>query len=65
MLKFKNILKGKLAEEGKTLTSLAAQLNTLPQSLSNKLNRGTITYDDAQTIADLLGYDIVWVKKSI
>jgi plasmid maintenance system antidote protein VapI len=64
MLKFKNILKVKLAEEDKTLTSIAVKLGTQPQNLSNKLNRGSITYDDAQTIADILGYDIVWVKRS-
>ena len=61
---FKLLIKGKLAENGLNLTKLAVKLGTQPQNLSNKLNRGSITYDDAQTIADILGYDIVWVKKS-
>ena len=38
-------------------------LNVLPQNLSQKLKRGSTSYDEAQHMADLLGYNIVWEKK--
>lgn len=64
MLLLKNILKSKLAEKGITLTELARQLNTQPQNLSNKLSRGSLSYDEVQNIADILGYSIKWIEKS-
>lgn len=63
MLPLKNILKSKLAEKGITLTELAKKLETQPQNLSNKLARGSLSYDEVQHIADILGYDIEWVKR--
>lgn len=64
MEKFINTLKKTLIDENKSLSELARELNTQPQNLSNKLRRGSITYDDAQEIASLLGYEIKWLKKS-
>lgn len=63
MEKFVNTLKKTLIDENKTLADLAKELNTQPQNLSNKLRRGSITYDYAQEIADHLGYDIKWNKR--
>lgn len=63
MIKFEYLLKGKLAENGLTLTKLSEMLNMLPQNLSQKLKRGSTSYDEAQHIADLLGYDIEWIKR--
>ncbi len=63
MIKFEYILKGKLAENALTLTKFAEMLNVLPQNLSQKLKRGSTSYDEAQHMADLLGYNIVWEKK--
>lgn len=62
-MKFEFILKGKLAENGLNVRKLAEQLNTSPENLHQKLKRGSISYDYAQEIADLLGYDIEWVKR--
>ena len=33
-------------------------------NFSNKLSRGTLRYSEAKDIAAVLGYEIVWVKKS-
>lgn len=63
MIKFEYLLKGKLAENGLTLAKLSEMLDMLPQNLSQKLKRGSTSYDEAQHIADLLGYDIEWVKR--
>ena len=32
-------------------------------NLSGKLIRGSLRYDEAMEIADVLGYDIVWQKR--
>ena len=63
MEKFINTLKKTLIDENKTLADLAKELDTQPQNLSNKLRRGSITYDYAQEIADKLGYDVKWYKR--
>lgn len=57
------ILKGKLAENGLSLSKLATMLETSPQNLTQKVKRGSFTYDEVQHIADLLGYVIKWEKK--
>ncbi len=33
-------------------------------SFSGKLQRGTLRYSEAEDVADVLGYDIVWVKRN-
>jgi hypothetical protein len=33
------------------------------QNLTRKINGGSLRYDDAVTIAGLLGYNIKWVKR--
>ena len=63
MEKFANVLKKILIDENHTLSWLASELNTKPQNLSNKLRRGTITYNDVLLIAEILGYSIKWNKK--
>jgi len=63
MIKFEYLLKGKLAENGLTLAKLSEMLGVIPQNLSQKLKRGSTSYDEAQHIADLLGYDIEWIKR--
>lgn len=62
MESFAITLKKTLIDEHKTLTDIARSLKTQPQNLSNKLRRGTITYEDALKIAKLLGYEIKWHK---
>ncbi|MBR6148390.1 MAG: LLM class flavin-dependent oxidoreductase [Lachnospiraceae bacterium] len=33
-------------------------------NFSGKLQRGTLRYSEAEDVADVLGYDIVWVKRT-
>lgn len=33
------------------------------QNLSNKLTKGTIRYSEIKRIANIIGYEIQWVKK--
>lgn len=61
-MKFEFILKGKLAENGLNMRKLAEMLNTSPENLHQKVKRGSLSYDDAQEIAELLGYTIEWKK---
>ena len=55
--------------EGNNITKIAKLLyksdgnNYSQQSLSSKLKLGTIKYLEVEEIADLIGYDIVWVKR--
>lgn len=62
-MNFEFTFKGKLAENGISMRKFAERLNVSPENLSQKVKRGSITYDYAQEIADLLGYDIEWVKR--
>lgn len=62
-MKFEFILKGKLAENGLSMRKLAEMLNTSPENLHQKVKRGSLSYDDVQEIAELLGYTIEWKKK--
>lgn len=51
---------------GKELASLLGQRlnkNFSPESLSHKLSRGSILYNEMFIIADILGYDINFVKR--
>lgn len=59
---FEFILKGKLAENGLNMRKLAFMLNMSPENLHQKVKRGSISYDNAQKIAELLGYKIEWIK---
>ena len=63
MKKFEQIFKGKLAENGLSMRKFAETLKVSPENLSQKVKRGSITYDYAQEIADLLGYNIEWIER--
>lgn len=62
-------IKGYLGFTGNTVTTLAEKLSAKNnkeisvQSLSQKINRGLMPYIEVQEIADLLGYNIEWVKR--
>lgn len=61
-------IKGYVTMEGSNMTKIANLLykdNTKypQQNLSSKLTLGTIKYIEVEEIADLIGYDIVWVKR--
>lgn len=58
-----------LSNKGLTLTYLAQQMEhklKKPYSianLSNKLRKGTITYQEIKLIADILGYEVKFIEK--
>jgi hypothetical protein len=58
-----------LSNKGLTLTYLAEQLEKKlkkPYSianLSNKLRKGSITFEEIKLIADILGYEVKFVEK--
>lgn len=56
-------VKAILAVENVTMTAIAEKINTSVNNLSNKLRNKTITYDSVEEIADILGYDIEFVKR--
>jgi hypothetical protein len=67
----RNEIKSIIAASGWTLTDIVKELNkglaeteqTTPQNISNKLTRGTIKYSECKKIAEIIGYNIEWVKK--
>ena len=65
----KEIIKSLIVRAGWTMTDVVEALNKKysrndsVQNLSNKLSRETIKYREAEEIADIIGYQIKWVKK--
>ncbi len=65
----KEQIKTLLAQEGIKLKELAQMIaektgeNCSPDSLSHKLRRGSLTYNETLMIAELLGYEISFNKK--
>ena len=45
------------------LISKNSEKKCTPDSLSQKLRRGSLTYNETLMIADLLGYDIKFIKR--
>ena len=62
-IEFEYFIKGKLAENGLNVARLASMLNTSQQNISQRLKRCGFDYVEISKIADLLNYDIVWVKR--
>lgn len=60
---FERIFKVKLAEQDISMRKFAESMGIVPQNLSQRIKRGTITYDEALEFADKLGYKIEWVEK--
>ena len=67
---FRKFLKKILIDEDITLTEVVERLNKknnnddTVQNLSNKLSRNTLKYQEAKDIAEVIGYEIIWVKKN-
>jgi hypothetical protein len=64
----RNEIKSYIAKSGMTLKDIIAEYNkthepTTPQNISNKLSRGTLKYQEALDIAEIMGFRIVWEKK--
>lgn len=62
-IEFEYFIKGKLAENGMNISKLAEMLGTSHANLSKKIKIASLNYIDLNRIADLLGYDIEWVKR--
>ncbi len=65
----KNDIKSIIVQSGWTMSAIIEALNQkydrtdTIQNLSNKLTRGTLRYNEAQEIAEIIGYEIKWVKR--
>ncbi|MDR1168496.1 MAG: hypothetical protein LBK53_06390 [Heliobacteriaceae bacterium] len=53
-----------LAQENKTMTYVAQKTGSSVFNLSNKLRKKTIRFEEVRQIADILGYNIKFEKKS-
>ena len=65
----RNEIKAYIVREGKTMNEVVENLayeydwsDSVP-NLSGKLRRGSLRYQEAKELADVLGYDLVWVKR--
>lgn len=62
-------IKSYIVREGLSMREIVERLVVIHRwsgSLSNfsgKLQRGTLRYREAEDVSDVLGYDIVWVKR--
>lgn len=56
-------IKALLAKENTTMSKIAVKLNMSINNLSNKLRNKTIKYEEVREIADILGYNIEFVKR--
>lgn len=68
-MNIRNEIKSIITKSGWTLTAVAQELDEQSgksftvQNLSQKLIRGTIKYQEILYIAEIIGYEIKWVKK--
>ncbi len=68
-MNIRNKIKSLLAQEGMTITKLAEKLSKKTnekytfQSISHKLRRETLTLKEAFLIAEILDYNIEFIKK--
>ena len=69
MMDIRNEIKAYIVREGKTMNEVVENLayeydwsDSVP-NLSGKLRRGSLRYQEAKELADVLGYDLVWVKR--
>lgn len=62
-IEFEYFIKGKLAESGLNMSKLAIMFKTSPQNIAQRLKRAGFDYIEISKIADLLGYDIEWIKR--
>jgi hypothetical protein len=69
IMEIKNEIKSILAGSGWTMTDVVKELNNKydrndsVQNLSKKLTKETIRYKEIKEIADVMGYELNWVKK--
>lgn len=65
----RNEIKAQIIRAGYTMTTLLAELKNRygwsgsVSNLSNKLSRDSLRYREAAQIADVLGYDLIWLER--
>lgn len=64
----RNEIKSYIAKSGMTLKDIVNEYNkthtpTTTQNISNKLSRGTLKYQEALDIAEIIGFKIIWEEK--
>ena len=70
-LKAKEQVKVLLSQEGVKQKDLAKMLSEKTghiysqTNLSQKLSRGSLSYNEVMTIAEILGYDIQYIKENV
>ena len=57
-LTFEQEFKSKLAIKGLSMRKFAEEHKIVPQNLSQRIKRGTITFDEARELFNQLGYKI-------
>ena len=69
LMDIRNEIKSYIVKEGFTMRELVKMLadeygwsDSVP-NFSGKLRRGSLRYSEAVEMADVMGYDIVWVKR--
>lgn len=68
-MELKDEIKSYIAISGLTLTDIQKELNNRNgtnysvQNLSKKINSETLRYSELKQIADILGFNITWVRK--
>lgn len=63
-MSIKEDIKSLLAKENITMKCIAEKTNSSLQNLSQKLRNKTIKFEEVREIADILGYDIKFQKRS-
>lgn len=69
-MEIRNEIKSILARNGLSMTDVVNGLNQKygrndsVQNLSNKMTKGTLRYSEVMEIADVIGHEIHWIKKS-
>jgi transcriptional regulator with XRE-family HTH domain len=64
----KNDIKALIIKEGFSIKEVAEKIsiitgeNISQQNLNNKINRNQLRYSDILLLAEILGYDIEWIK---
>ena len=69
MYNLRGEIKSYIVRDGRTMEEVVTMLKEMynrsgsVSNLSGKVNRGTLRYQEAKEIADVLDYDIIWVKR--
>lgn len=69
-MRLKDEIKGYIASSGWTITQITEELNKrngtnyTMQNLSSKIRKESLKYNEILEIADIIGYEIIWNRKT-